>query len=431
MWDPRHRVAATKEQHSVFASDIGSMIRNHCPLLWESWKAVRHEVKEAILHELSYINNLCAGRFTQCKSDLHKHYELYDGPEGTLAVGCPIKLVDWGSKFPKIDMFNEVYLQLWCSRVILVSTLVHGEVLWKDPPFGLQASYSYVHREPNRKEAMKMEVNKNEPAAMDKTRDPRCTKSRASITETKNNADQIANKASAMIAMTSSSDGKSLNISTPVTNKIIHFGATEHTTCDSRQVSSLKSTTQTMVNVANGMPPRLSGKAREWQAREAVENSKLDFHVQCNLHTHHCLTHLELAPLLILFITVPLTDSFTRWPHHKGREPITIFIIIERCLLKVTRPPRGLVLIGLNDHCAKIVAIFIFIFILKVINCGSAADVLGDAFEKRRERGIIVFVFIGITLIDHSSVEVEFQVRALMLALSIELGVIVVMDDYR
>ncbi|KAM1757599.1 hypothetical protein ACFX11_006837 [Malus domestica] len=43
---------------------------------------------------------------------------------------------------------------------------VRGEVLKKDPPLGLQASYAYVRREADRKEAMKTEVDKSEPAAM-------------------------------------------------------------------------------------------------------------------------------------------------------------------------------------------------------------------------------------------------------------------------
>ncbi|KAM2733441.1 hypothetical protein EV2_036866 [Malus domestica] len=190
---------------------------------------------------------------------------------------------------------------------------VRGEVLRKDPPLGLQASYAYVRREADRKEAMKTEVDKGESAAMaarargsssgsnregvqnrpgstrpnqtsrdrpqgkcphcgltghsksrcfeligypenwDKTRDPRCNKSRASIVETKNDSDQIADKASAMIAA-AGSDGKALSTSTSVMNNtwIIDSGATEHMTCDSRQVPSLKTSTQTEVNVANG-----------------------------------------------------------------------------------------------------------------------------------------------------------------------------------
>ncbi|KAB2595832.1 hypothetical protein D8674_031282 [Pyrus ussuriensis x Pyrus communis] len=44
------------------------------------------------------------------------------------------------------------------------------------------------------------------PENWDKTRDPRCNQSRASIAETKNDSDQIADKASAMIAA-AGSDG--------------------------------------------------------------------------------------------------------------------------------------------------------------------------------------------------------------------------------
>ncbi|TQD74501.1 hypothetical protein C1H46_039956 [Malus baccata] len=101
-------------------------------------------------NQMEYINDLCSSRFTQWKSDLHKHYELYDGSEVALKVGCPMELLDrrdeWekkvkansinrskkklfhqsgsrrcsyrleerrkgGSKFPKIDMFKQVYIR--------------------------------------------------------------------------------------------------------------------------------------------------------------------------------------------------------------------------------------------------------------------------------------------------------------------------------
>ncbi|KAB5513805.1 hypothetical protein DKX38_027711 [Salix brachista] len=43
---------------------------------------------------------------------------------------------------------------------------VRGEVLRKDPPLGLQASYAYGRHEADKKEAMKMEVDRSEPVAM-------------------------------------------------------------------------------------------------------------------------------------------------------------------------------------------------------------------------------------------------------------------------
>ncbi|TQE14029.1 hypothetical protein C1H46_000323 [Malus baccata] len=93
-WNPRHRAAVTKEQHSALASNIGSIIRNHWPLLWESWKAIPPEVKEVVLHELS-------------------HYEKYDGPEVALVVGCLIELVDCPDEWEWLyDQFqDEKYLK--------------------------------------------------------------------------------------------------------------------------------------------------------------------------------------------------------------------------------------------------------------------------------------------------------------------------------
>ncbi|KAG6790446.1 hypothetical protein POTOM_006600 [Populus tomentosa] len=144
------------------------------------------------------------------------------------------------------------------------SIKVRGEVLRKDPPLGLQASFAYVRREADRKKAMKMEVDKRHsksrcfeligyPENWDKTRDPRCNKSRASIAETKNDPDQIADRASSMVSATGR-DGKVLSTSTSIMNNtwIIDSGATEHMTCNSRQVPSLKTSAHTEVNVANG-----------------------------------------------------------------------------------------------------------------------------------------------------------------------------------
>ena len=67
-------------------------------------------------------------------------------------------------------------------------------------------------------------------------------KSRALVAETKVDSDHTCN------------DGKALKISASVMNSawIIDFGATKHMTCDSRQVQTLKPSTNTIVSVANG-----------------------------------------------------------------------------------------------------------------------------------------------------------------------------------
>ncbi|XP_050127828.1 uncharacterized protein LOC126604582 [Malus sylvestris] len=62
--------------------DVGCVIKSHCSIRWESWRVVPQETKDAVLYELSLSNldsnDLCSSRFTQWKSDLHKHYDLYE-----------------------------------------------------------------------------------------------------------------------------------------------------------------------------------------------------------------------------------------------------------------------------------------------------------------------------------------------------------------
>lgn len=45
-WDPRHRAALIKEEHNSLAYDIGLFVKSHCPLQWESWRAVLANIKE-------------------------------------------------------------------------------------------------------------------------------------------------------------------------------------------------------------------------------------------------------------------------------------------------------------------------------------------------------------------------------------------------
>ncbi|KAM2398690.1 hypothetical protein FF1_035266 [Malus domestica] len=74
-----------------------------------------------------------------------------------------------------------------------------------------------------------------------KTCDPHCNKSCTSIVESK-------------IDSNTCNTGKALKVSASVTNNtwIIDSGATEHMTCESRQVQILKPPTKTVVSVANG-----------------------------------------------------------------------------------------------------------------------------------------------------------------------------------
>ncbi|KAB2622497.1 hypothetical protein D8674_024679 [Pyrus ussuriensis x Pyrus communis] len=170
-------------QYVEFAHAIGVAMQNNCPTAkWHSWKYVPENVKKAHHYELT---NLDVNQNQY--SDLHKHYEKYDGLEVILGVGCPIELVDcqdeweWlcghfqdekyllmkansinsskkkllhrsGSrrlsywlneqrKFPEIDMFKEVYVQLgdelteqFHSTMVEKGQIVLEEVASQLPP---------------------------------------------------------------------------------------------------------------------------------------------------------------------------------------------------------------------------------------------------------------------------------------------------------
>ena len=84
--------------------------------------------------------------------------------------------------------------------------------------------------------------------------------STAAIVETK--TEDYSGEKSSALAAAAGNGGKVLNISTPVSNSawIIDYGATDHMTFDSRQVSPLKSSSQNSVSTAMVPQFRLLGK---------------------------------------------------------------------------------------------------------------------------------------------------------------------------
>lgn len=61
---------------------------------------------------------------------------------------------------------------------------------------------------------------------------------------------------------TKNSNGKALNISTPVSNSvwIIDFGCTDHMTFDSRQIADLRPSSQKSISTADGSEPSIVGE---------------------------------------------------------------------------------------------------------------------------------------------------------------------------
>ncbi|CAL9000800.1 unnamed protein product [Prunus brigantina] len=97
-YDERHLAVATAELHRSLAhdipTDIGHVIRAHCPMKWKSWKVMpddtRMEVRRQVTNynledlddeSLTYVNRLFAERYKQWKSDLHHHFQTFDDPQ--------------------------------------------------------------------------------------------------------------------------------------------------------------------------------------------------------------------------------------------------------------------------------------------------------------------------------------------------------------
>ncbi|KAB2608661.1 hypothetical protein D8674_011829 [Pyrus ussuriensis x Pyrus communis] len=175
-YDSQHRGAATSQQHSSVVTSCGYVIRNCCPMRWESWAQIPEETKKLVRDKLSvnfdvndlspevsaYLEGTLANRYKDWKSAFHTHFQLWDDPEIARLEGCPNELTerpeDWewlckhfmdpkfvkksiagkkardsktllhhsgskpfsyrlearrqeGSKFPQIDLFNDVYVR--------------------------------------------------------------------------------------------------------------------------------------------------------------------------------------------------------------------------------------------------------------------------------------------------------------------------------
>jgi hypothetical protein len=53
MCDPTHRRPGDSEIHSLFASEVGVIVRDKCPMLAPSWKKLSDELKAPVLELLS------------------------------------------------------------------------------------------------------------------------------------------------------------------------------------------------------------------------------------------------------------------------------------------------------------------------------------------------------------------------------------------
>ncbi|XP_048431393.1 uncharacterized protein LOC103967769 [Pyrus x bretschneideri] len=107
-YDSRHRGAATSQQHSIVATSCGCVIRNCCPMQWETWAEIPQETKILVRDKLSvnfdfkdiypevitYLDETFANRYKNWKSNLHAHFKKFNDPEVARLEGCPSELED-------------------------------------------------------------------------------------------------------------------------------------------------------------------------------------------------------------------------------------------------------------------------------------------------------------------------------------------------
>ncbi|KAB2629621.1 carotenoid 9-10-cleavage dioxygenase-like [Pyrus ussuriensis x Pyrus communis] len=169
-YNPRHHGTTTSQQHNSVASSCGVVIKQNCPMKWESWakipkgtkKLVNFDLEDISPEAMAYLEETLATWYKHWKNYLHTHFKLSDDPEFAHLHGCPTELQDqqedweWlckhftdpkfvkksiagkiardsktllhhsgskpfpyrlkarrqeGSKFPEIDMFEDVYVR--------------------------------------------------------------------------------------------------------------------------------------------------------------------------------------------------------------------------------------------------------------------------------------------------------------------------------
>ncbi|TQD78778.1 hypothetical protein C1H46_035667 [Malus baccata] len=149
-YDSRHRGAATSQQHSIVVTSCGCIIKNCCPMQWESWVEIPEETKILVRDKLSvnfdfkdispevitYLDETfakpgCPSELADRREDWEWLCNHFTDPKfvkksivGKIARESRTLLhhsgskpfsyrleARQGSKFPDIDLFKDVYVQ--------------------------------------------------------------------------------------------------------------------------------------------------------------------------------------------------------------------------------------------------------------------------------------------------------------------------------
>ncbi|KAB2635600.1 hypothetical protein D8674_026134 [Pyrus ussuriensis x Pyrus communis] len=129
-------------------SEKGAM-RDRCRVNWESWRDVPMEIKTVMIDVLvtnynfdditelidNYLDMLFYYRYKQWKSNLHKHYELFDDPKVALEEGCSLELEDRLDKWAWLCGHFQEHAYVESASQLLPDTLIEFVALPKDTGF--------------------------------------------------------------------------------------------------------------------------------------------------------------------------------------------------------------------------------------------------------------------------------------------------------
>ncbi|CAN6578919.1 unnamed protein product [Malus baccata var. baccata] len=104
-YDERHRGAITSQQHNNVVNCCGFIIRNFCPMRWQSWEKIPEETRTLVRDNLevvfeiedispevsAYLEETLANQYKDWKSALHKHFQLWESLEIARLQGCPLE----------------------------------------------------------------------------------------------------------------------------------------------------------------------------------------------------------------------------------------------------------------------------------------------------------------------------------------------------
>ncbi|CAN6585345.1 unnamed protein product [Malus baccata var. baccata] len=134
-YDSRHRGAATSQQHSIVVTSCGCIIKNCCPMQWESWAEIPEETKILVRDKLlvnfdfkdispeviTYLDETFAKPKKSIAGKIARESRTLLHHSGSKPFSYRLEARrEEGSKFPEIDLFKDVYASMVEKCVVVL-----------------------------------------------------------------------------------------------------------------------------------------------------------------------------------------------------------------------------------------------------------------------------------------------------------------------